>query len=80
MRLKKVFPIIAMLLIMLMAGCNKKNDFIGVRPKVTSTDPISNATSIAINSKISATFNVDMDPSTITITNFALQQGTTSVS
>src|SRR5450759_5280538 len=78
---KKVFPIIAMLLVVFMAGCNKKDNIItGVAPKVTSTDPITDATSIAINSKISAIFSVGMDPSTITIENFTLQQGTTAVS
>jgi hypothetical protein len=80
MVLKKVFPIIAMLLVVLMAGCNKKEDFTGVRPKVTSTDPVSEATNVAISSKISAIFSVAMDPSTITNTNFALKQGTTAVS
>jgi len=47
---------------------------------VTSTDPITDATSIAINSKISAIFSVGMDPSTITSENFTLQQGSTDVS
>jgi hypothetical protein len=77
MKIKKVIPIIALLLVVLMAGC-KKDDNTGVRPTVTSTSPISDATSIAINSKISASFSVAMDPSMIT--NFTLQQGTTAVS
>nr|NQU90416.1 Ig-like domain-containing protein [Bacteroidota bacterium] len=80
MKLKKVFPIIAMLLVVLMTGCNKKEDFTGVRPKVISTDPVSEATNIAISSKISAIFSVAMDSSTITNTNFVLKQGTTAVS
>jgi hypothetical protein len=80
MKLKKVFPIIAMLSIVLMAGCKKDDDTAGVRPMVISTNPINNATSIAINSKISAAFSVAMDPSTITIANFTLQQGTAMVS
>jgi len=79
MKLKKAFAIIALLLVVLMAGC-KKDDDTGVRPMVTSTDPINEATSIAINSKISATFSVAMDPSTITIASFTLQQGTATVS
>src|SRR5450759_2321249 len=79
--IKKVFPIIAMLLVVFMAGCNKKDNITTVvPPKVTSTDPITDATSIAINSKISAIFSVGMDPSTITIENFTLQEGTTAVS
>src|SRR5450759_4133734 len=78
---KKVFPIIAMLLVVFMSGCNKKDNITTVvPPKVTSTDPITDATSISINIKISAIFSVGMDPSTITIGNFTLQQGTTAVS
>src|SRR5450759_1970796 len=76
---KKVFPIIAMLLIVFMAGCKKDVLTTGVPPKVTSTDPVNNTTGIAINSKISAMFSVGMDPSTITIENFTLRQGSTDV-
>ena len=75
-----MFPIIAMLMIVFIAGCNKKDDITGVRPKVTSTNPISEATSIGISSNISAIFSVAMDPSTITTDNFSLNQGTTAVS
>jgi len=80
MKLRKVFPIIAMLMIVLMAGCNKKDDLTGVRPKVTSTNPISEATSIGISSKISAIFSVAMNSSTITAASFTVKQGTTAVS
>lgn len=69
-----------MLMIVLMAGCNKKDDLTGVRPKVTSTNPISEATSIGISSKISAIFSVAMNSSTITAANFTVKQGTTAVS
>jgi hypothetical protein len=78
MKLKNVLPIITMLLIVLMAGCKKYVDP-GIRPMVTSTNPINKATNITINSKISATFNVEMDPSTITNTTFTVQQGNTTV-
>src|SRR5450759_4049333 len=76
---KKVFPIIAMLLIVFMAGCKKDKETPGLAPTVTSTDPVNNTTGIAINSNISAMFSVGMDPSTITIENFTLRQGTTDV-
>ena len=66
-----------MLLTAVMADC-KKEDEIGARPQVTSTNPINNATSIPVDSKISATFNVAMEPATIT--KFTLLQGTTPVS
>src|SRR5660397_57177 len=77
---KKVFPIIAMLLIVFMAGCKKDKEAPSLAPKVTSTDPVNNTTGIAINSKISAMFSVGMDPSTITIENFTLKQGSADVS
>jgi len=79
MKVKNVLPIIAMLLVVFVAGCKKYVDP-GVRPVVTSTNPINNATNVAINSKISATFNVAMDPTTITTAKFTLMQGTTPVS
>jgi len=79
MKVKNVLPIITMLLVVLVAGCKKYVDP-GVRPMVTSTNPINNAINVAINSKISATFNVAMDPTTITNAKFTLMQGTTVVS
>src|SRR5450759_3841860 len=68
-----------MLLIVFMSGCKKDVITTGVPPKVTSTDPVNNTTGIDINSKISAMFSVGMDPSTITIENFTLQEGSTDV-
>jgi len=79
MKVKNVLPIIAMLMVIFVAGCKKYVDP-GVRPMVTSTNPINNAINVAINSKISATFNVAMDPTTITAAKFTLMQGTTPVS
>ena len=79
MKLKNLLPITVMLLVVLFAGC-KKNTDIGVSPMVTSSGPANSATGVALNSKVSATFNVAMDPSTITNTVFTLQQGTTTVS
>jgi Ice-binding-like/Bacterial Ig-like domain len=79
MNLKKVFPIVALLLIVFLAGCNKKDKITGVSPEVTSTDPISEATNIAIGSKVSAIFSVAMDPSTMTTDNFSLMIGSTPV-
>ena len=81
MKLKKVFPIIAMLLIVFLAGCKKdKDDAPGVLPTVTSTVPINNATDIALNTAVTATFSVGMDPSTINATTFTLKEGSTAVS
>ncbi|HUX95786.1 MAG TPA: Ig-like domain-containing protein [Bacteroidales bacterium] len=79
MKLVKVFPIIAMLMIVFITGCNKKDEFSGVRPEVTSTNPISEAVSIAIGTNISAVFSSDMDPLTMTTVNFIVMQGTSIV-
>src|SRR5450759_74756 len=78
MNLRKVFPIIAMLLIVFLAGCKKDNPP-GVPPTVTSTVPINNATGTAVNSNISAIFSVAMTTSTINATTFTLKQGSTAV-
>ena len=57
MKLTKVFPIIAMLLIVMVTGCKKDGDP-AIRPVVSATYPLSNATNSAISGKISATFSV----------------------
>ncbi len=48
-------------------------------PTVSSTNPASAATGVALNQKIAATFSKAMDSSTITTTTFTLKQGTTAV-
>ena len=48
-------------------------------PTVQSVVPLSNATSVALNSKVTATFNEAMTSATITSATFTLKQGTTSV-
>ena len=78
MKLTKMFPLTAMLLIVLVSAC-KKDDEPGIRPTVTVTDPIGNAIDRSISQKISATFSVAMEPSTITNTSFTVKQGTTNV-
>jgi hypothetical protein len=49
-------------------------------PTVIATDPLNNATSVALNKKIAATFSKAMNASTITTTTFTLRHGTTPVS
>ncbi len=51
----------------------------GTVPEVVSTDPLNLATGVALNKVIGATFNVTMDPLTITATTFTLKQGVTSI-
>jgi len=48
-------------------------------PTVSSTNPASAATGVALNQKIAATFSKAMDSTTITTTTFTLKQGTTAV-
>ena len=67
-----------MLVVVVMGGCKKDED-LGVRPRVTSTNPIRNTVGVAINGKISAKFSTVMDPSSVTGERFILQQGTSAV-
>lgn len=48
-------------------------------PTVSSVTPSLNATSVALNSKLTITFSESMDASTINATNFTLKQGSTTV-
>jgi hypothetical protein len=52
---------------------------VGTGPLVISTDPLNNASGVALNKVVTATFNMAMDPATLTTATFKLQQGTTSV-
>jgi hypothetical protein len=58
---------------------NRGESFLHPRGALTSTNPIENGTGIATNSSISAVFNVEMDPLTMTTTKFILMNGTTEV-
>jgi hypothetical protein len=51
----------------------------GSVPVVVSTDPANTATGVALNKKITATFNQVMDPTTINSTTFTLNNGATPV-
>jgi hypothetical protein len=46
-----------------------------VAPIVTSTDPVNNETGVVLNKTISATFNMPMDPATLTSANWYVKQG-----
>lgn len=64
-------------------GCGQRlvqfNDT-GGPPTVTSTTPASGATNVAINTRVTATFNKAMDASTLTTSTFTLARGSTAVS
>ena len=51
----------------------------GIPPTVTSTDPSNNATSVALNKIITATFSVPMDPLTLSAASVTIKKGTTPV-
>jgi hypothetical protein len=79
-KFKNVFAIVATLMVVFLTGCQKDEDpgIPPVAPTVTATSPGNNTASIAINSSVTATFSVAMDPATITGSQFTLAQGATA--
>jgi hypothetical protein len=72
MKTKILLFTFAILCIALITGC-EKDDFeetVGVCPIVESTTPLSNALNVPLGQIITATFNEEMDPSSITSTSF----------
>ena len=68
------------------AGTGLANNYVwtfttgtAVSPAVISTDPVNNATGVALNKIVTATFNMSMDPLTINATTFTIKQGATPV-
>jgi hypothetical protein len=78
MKLKKMFAIMAMLMIVFTIGC-KKDDLPGVPPTVNSTYPINDASGTDIRSNFTATFSTAMDPSSITVRSFTVMQGDVTI-
>lgn len=78
MKARNVITIMTMLMVLVMGAC-KKDDNPGVRPQVTSTNPISSAINVAINSALTAKFSMAMSAASITSQSFTLSQGTTAV-
>jgi len=50
-----------------------------IAPRVMLTSPLNNATGVALNKVVTATFNMAMDPLTLTTATFTLRNGATSV-
>ena len=70
MKLKRLFLTVAIAIVTLLSGC-AKDDFqenVGLCPLVVATNPVDGATGILRNVVITATFNEEMNPSTITAT------------
>lgn len=78
MKIRKVFSIIALVLVVVVVGC-RKDDEPGIRPTVTLTDPVNSATGVSISHLIGATFSEAMNQSTITMLTFTIKQGSTIV-
>jgi hypothetical protein len=51
-----------------------------IAPKVVATDPVNNETDVELNKTITATFDMAMNPLTITDISFTLKHGNTTVS
>lgn len=48
-------------------------------PEVTARSPLADALGVAINTRVAATFNVEMDPLTLTEATFTVKQGATVI-
>jgi len=78
---KKLLTTLTIVSVVLIAGC-KKDDFvetIGVCPEVISTSPANAATGVFLDKIVTATFNENMNPVTITSATYTIKQGTTPV-
>ncbi|MES2374341.1 MAG: ice-binding family protein [Bacteroidota bacterium] len=75
--------IMLLLLIIISGSCKKvveEQGLVGLCPVVVSTDPTDKAVDVALAKLISATFNTDMSPATITAASFSIKQGTQIIS
>ncbi|MEO6681651.1 MAG: Ig-like domain-containing protein, partial [Ginsengibacter sp.] len=77
------FTRISILLLFIFAGgCKKVTEEVGTKgicPIVVSTTPVSGATNVLLTTKVTATFNEEMNPLTINTTTFIIKQGTIQV-
>ena len=89
LRTKQFYPTTfrnsALLLLMLTTfanGCKKVDEEPGLTtlcPIVISTNPAKNDTAVSVFTNVKATFNKEIDPSSITTTSFTLREGSTMV-
>jgi uncharacterized repeat protein (TIGR02543 family) len=82
LRISTAFRSLILLLAIFSTGCKKddfKGEVVGVCPVVT-TDPMDKAVDVALNKVITATFNTDMDSTSISKTSFIISQGGAQVS
>lgn len=80
--ISKSIIFMALLFVTFLAGC-KKDDFtgevVGLCPTVT-TDPMDKAVDVPLNKLITATFNTNMNASTINNSTFVIKRGVTQIS
>jgi uncharacterized repeat protein (TIGR02543 family) len=77
LKIFNTFWSLILLLVIFFAGCKKddfKGEVTGLCPVVT-TDPMDKAVDVVLNKVITATFNTDMDSSTISKTTYIISQG-----
>ena len=74
MKAKKFLSTIAILFIALISGCAGDDavEVVGVCPIVISTNPLDGASGVPLNQIVTATFNEDMNPLTISQTTFTI--------
>ena len=77
MKTKKLLAALALISVVLVPGCKKDQYLakVGVCPLVVSTIPASGAVGVPLNQVVSATFNEQMNPATITSSSFTLTSG-----
>ncbi len=68
----RVLWLAALLLTVLVAGCNSNSSTSSTVPTVTETGPADTVTAVALNSKVVATFSEAMDATTIDTTSFTV--------
>jgi hypothetical protein len=75
MRPTKLLTTLALVMVVLFAGCKKDKyvETVTVCPLVVATDPVNLATGVPLNKIITATFNANMNAATITPTSFTIE-------
>ncbi len=82
MKLKTIFQMVAMLLLLVFVMSCKDDDNDGINvlnPSILSTSPENDETNIARNPVVTVTFSEAMDPLTINTTSFTLKQGNANI-
>lgn len=79
MKLKIIFPAVAIAVVVLMGGCSDNDNDQKIAPSVLSYDPAMDATDVVLNKIVTVTFSEEMDSSSLSSTTFTLHQETTPV-